>query len=338
MKIDHVNIHGLRALEQRDDALVGADGPWTSVCVRGPNGSGKTTWLEAVGQLWQWFRRCAKKRDWVQPSKDPRDGLLQEAQLVAAHFTGLPGPRPNLWLAWGEPATVASFVQEHRDTAIEVKGNRPRWDPDLLSWWDAEATRAELGQGSVPNMVLIGAEDKQVAPLRRNDLLSVEAGPAMRALYRYEPASRGSAHLEAVIGTLKLVDEARFHELERWVRDLFPGLEMAGFDERSRRPLFRLRSSETLLTLDRLSAGERSVLVNLVTVLRGLAPGGIVLLDEPELHMHLSLMRGTMAVLEQVVREMGGQLLVASHAPEVWNHFLPRGALVELSGRGARRG
>jgi hypothetical protein len=46
-------------------------------------------------------------------------------------------------------------------------------------------------------------------------------------------------------------------------------------------------------------------------------------------------MRGSLAALEQlVVRERGGQLIVASHAPEVWAHFRGAGALVELKGRG----
>ncbi len=70
------------------------------------------------------------------------------------------------------------------------------------------------------------------------------------------------------------------------------------------------------------SAGERAALISLFTVARWMAPGGVVLIDEPELHQHLSMMRANLAVLEQFVTvERKGQLIVASHAPEVWDHF-----------------
>jgi predicted ATPase len=85
------------------------------------------------------------------------------------------------------------------------------------------------------------------------------------------------------------------------------------------------------VTVDKLSAGERSVMINLTMVLRWLGPGGIVLLDEPELHQHSSLMRGNIAVLEAVVQDGGGQLIAASHADEVWQHFRARERIVDLS-------
>ncbi len=117
-----------------------------------------------------------------------------------------------------------------------------------------------------------------------------------------------------------------------WVSRLRPGLSLLNeFDAATQRPLFRLASGE-ILTVELLSAGERSLLINLGMVLRWLAPGGIVLLDEPELHLHLSLMRGSLAVTAAMISEQfAGQLLVASHAPEVWDHFTPSGSIIELA-------
>jgi predicted ATPase len=71
------------------------------------------------------------------------------------------------------------------------------------------------------------------------------------------------------------------------------------------------------------------------TVLRFGSPGCVVLLDEPELHQHRSLMRGGLAALERlVVERLSGQLIVASHAPEVWDHLRGRRAWEDLEGRG----
>jgi hypothetical protein len=336
MKIERVVIRGLRALEDRDDSLVGPNGPHLSVCLRGSNGSGKTTWLEALAELWQWFRRCTKRRAWVKPDRYPEHALLHEARLVAARLSGLPGPRSDLWLAWGAASEVEGLVIGEEDPPLRVVDGVPVWDPELLRWWDAHASRAEAGVGHVPNVVFIGAEDKVVRSLKANELFDATGMPAALALYRYQSQSKGPAHLEALISALKLVREDRFDLLSRWIRELLPGLELSGFDEQTRRPLFLLSRSGRVLTLDRLSAGERSVIINLVVLTRWLSPGGVVLLDEPELHQHISLMQGSMAVTEELVRQLGGQLLVASHAPEVWDHFRPRGALIDLAGRGRR--
>lgn len=49
--------------------------------------------------------------------------------------------------------------------------------------------------------------------------------------------------------------------------------------------------------------------------------GGIVLLDEPNLHLHISLVSQLMHALDLIVREREGQLIVASHSEKVWEFF-----------------
>ena len=58
MKIRRVVIHGLKALAARDDTFGLEPGGTlaSSVCLRGLNGSGKTTYLEAISSLWLRFR------------------------------------------------------------------------------------------------------------------------------------------------------------------------------------------------------------------------------------------------------------------------------------------
>lgn len=332
MHIDHVTIQGLRALRQRDDAIGARLGAGTAVCVRGLNGAGKTTYLAAIAELWQWFRRCAKKRAWAAPSGNEQ-GLLAEAALVAVCFAGLPGPMPRMWLAFGRGPALAGFVSGRDDCPVRVELGQPTFDPALLEWWDTAFTRAEAGaaDNSVPNVIFIGAEDKIVPQSRKSDLESVAGAPPYLALARYESQARGAAHLESIIGTLKLAHPARFDALTAWVEKLMPGMQLRGFDE-ARRPIFHLEALQAELSVQHLSAGERSTLINLVTVLRWGAPGGLILIDEPELHLHLSLLRGNVAVLDALARRGGGQLLVASHAPDVWRHFDVDHAFVELEG------
>lgn len=325
MRIERVIIRKLRALRDRDDRLVGLDGKtFSAACLRGLNGSGKTTYLEAIAELWQWFRLCAIKRDYTAPAPG---SCLHEAELVAAHFTDLPGPRQQMWLGWSSHGTETDSLPEQlNDDAVP--------DEDSLSFWDKLMTRAEIGMEPglrPPNIVWIEAENKYVAPLASDALLRPGPTPAFVPMARYHPEVTGAAHLEGLLLTLFLARREHWDLLSRWIGELRPGLSMlSDFDVATRRPQFRLATGE-ILTVDRLSAGERSLLINLCTLLRWLSPGGIVLLDEPELHQHLSLMRASLAVLETIItEEFHGQLIVASHAPEVWDHFRHTGALIDL--------
>lgn len=328
MKIERVIIQDLRSLRSRDDHLDVTGGGSTSVCLRGLNGSGKTSWLEAVAHLWQWFRRCAQARGYVRP--DSRS-LLAEARLVAVLLDGLPGPRPRMWVAFGAPEALDPLIDASALWPLRTVGHGVRWDPDVLAWWDEAFSRAEAGVSTVPNFVFIEAEAKFVPELRRAELQAPAAGPVYLPVARHTPSARGAGHLEGLMRTLGLARRAEWETLREALHQLRPGLELlAHFDEATLRPLFRINGG-AVVTVDKLSAGERSVLINLCLVLRWLAPGGIVLLDEPELHQHVSLTRGALAVTEGlVVDRFGGQLLVASHSPEVWDHFRIDGRLLEL--------
>ncbi len=82
MRVERVVIRKLRALRDRDDLLTSEDGSSLgAVCLRGLNGSGKSTYLHALAQLWQWFHRCTQRGGYAKPEAK---SLLLEAELVAA--------------------------------------------------------------------------------------------------------------------------------------------------------------------------------------------------------------------------------------------------------------
>lgn len=82
-----------------------------------------------------------------------------------------------------------------------------------------------------------------------------------------------------------------------------------------------------------LSAGELRALTLLIRVVRGLRPGGILLLDEPEMHLHPAQLLGFLEILERQVLDADGQVILSSHAPQVWDRYRSLGLCVELGGR-----
>jgi len=344
MKIARVVFRGLKALEQRDDAFTFDPSglPAQSLCLRGVNGSGKTTYLEAVASLWQLFRRWSQRRKHVTLSKND---LLSRADLVAVRLVDLPGPAPDLWLVYGRHEAWESVPDRGESAVVGVLGTGNRGNmknlhlrgqgQELLSFWNDRATRLEQpasrsGVESLPNMVLIGAEDRLIQPLRGDDLFELAPESSFRFLARYRASDKKTDHIENSLSALLAVDPDRFRAVASRIGQVLPHLSLLDrADAETRRPLVRLAKGAEV-TLDQLSAGERAAVIALFTVARWLTSGGVVLIDEPELHQHISLMRTNLAVLERYIESLEGQLVVASHAPEVWDHYRSRGALIDL--------
>ena len=73
----------------------------------------------------------------------------------------------------------------------------------------------------------------------------------------------------------------------------------------------------------------------MANTLRQLAPSllkiGVVLLDEPDLHIHISMVAQLLQTLEFVARARNGQLIAASHSELVWDYFARDEERIDLS-------
>lgn len=85
--------------------------------------------------------------------------------------------------------------------------------------------------------------------------------------------------------------------------------------------------------LEALSAGEQRIVRLLIAIARDLHPGGVLLIDETESHLHPSQVLGLITTLEQLTLPSGGQLILTSHMPEVWRRYNSLGVSVTLEGR-----
>jgi hypothetical protein len=71
-------------------------------------------------------------------------------------------------------------------------------------------------------------------------------------------------------------------------------------------------------TIDAMSSGEKGLILTFLLIARTLAPGGLILLDEPELHLNPAVCRSLLSFLyDNYIQPHDLQAIVCSHSPEI---------------------
>ena len=83
----------------------------------------------------------------------------------------------------------------------------------------------------------------------------------------------------------------------------------------------------------RMSMGERRIACLCAMAAVQLKPGGLLMLDEPDVHLHPSQTLGLLATLENLTLNKNGQMWVISHQEALWRRYEELGLLVALSRR-----
>ena len=233
-------------------------------------------------------------------------------------------------------STVLSCIQDtfdavvlHKRTSVRgsvallVRGLTQQGDTLLIR--SRSAAFLKRVRAMFPGAVVIGdAAGKQLGP---KDLLASktpntllcdvygahamtikEAQEALAALYREEPE-----RCEQLIASIGLFLVGKSLRIEA-------GAPYVSLEDGGRHALAGL------------SAGELRALTLLIRIVRSLRPGGILLLDEPEMHLHPAQLLGFLEILERLVLDADGQIVLSSHAPQVWNRYRSLGMCVELGG------
>jgi len=78
-----------------------------------------------------------------------------------------------------------------------------------------------------------------------------------------------------------------------------------------------LLSDGSQLDVDRLSSGETQLLLILYRLLFNASSGSLVLLDEPEISLHISWQQKLSSILLDISRLRGLQIVVATHSPQI---------------------
>jgi len=310
-----------------------------SLLLIGPNGSGKTTLLTIIAELWQFLPDNLIAGD---PPTIPAD-IFNSVAMAAIEIVGLES-EPVWIIGTGADKKiyqefVATQVNSHKIVGIYTDEDLV---PSLTSWyippgsaelvtdnppteweqhWTQRLIENFLGKRhDLPNMVYLESERRQLLPAEEK--FSVQPEPdEFRWLARYEPTISRKGSLQNYLYNLKVIDEGAFQRIVDETNAFLIGKKLNGFN----------RQGELMVQVDgrgqhpitELSSGEKQVLLMLATITRWLRPGGIVLIDEPDLHLHISLTTAFVRHLRRMIADRGGQLIIASHEPELWKEFTP---------------
>ncbi|MDO9179514.1 MAG: ATP-binding protein [Agitococcus sp.] len=318
------------------------------VLFTGANGCGKSTVLRSVAMLWEAVGYWLDYRKPLPKNHIARE-WLQRWGGCAVILEGIPNTHQPIGLFFGERDWIEKLSA--KESSIEWMGEgisyteknniskRALFLPEskwLNDWADARKKMIlSFEKSSYPNVVFLDAEERRWVQPKRNVGEAKADDSSLRWLPRYIASDDWKGQLEASLITLKTTQLHTYHSVIRQLNEFLAGKEIdpdikAG-ENRLRVKLKGQRGQSH--TLDELSAGEHQVLILIYLLARWAEEGCVVLIDEPDLYLHPSLVSVMLANLEKMVAEKHGQLIMTSHQPEIWQRYEASGKRIELGAK-----
>ena len=310
--IQSVRIKGFKRFTESTLRLPG------HVVLAGPNNTGKTTVLQAIASWSLALRRWRELNDF-----NPRSGYTF-APIARQSFTSVPLRSFDLlWINRLYNARIQVEVElRHSDgwsVSMEFKADsteqiyvRPRADTP------AETLRAlDLGVVFVPPMTGIGIDEPVFQSPKIEQLLGL---------------GRPGEVLRNLLAEASHVDSA-WDALQASMVKLF-GYRLLPPDTSGPhiRAEYRMADAEGVVRphFDIASAGSGFQQVLMLLAFLNTRPGAVLLLDEPDAHLHIILQDAIYHELKAVAARQGSQLIIATHSEIVINAVEPRELYVML--------
>ena len=326
--IHTIRIRGFKRFHEVELRLPG------HLVLAGPNNTGKTTVLQAIASwalaLQRWFDVNRSDLRWehrgVPRGKRVADAIprplpYRRAPIARQAFTTVPLLSFDLlWRnrAYGDGGRIEIELQHDEGWSVTMEFTadsteqiyvRPRADvpSETLKTLDIRVM-------FIPPMTGVGIDEPVFQPAKIEQLLGLgRPGEVLRNLL-------ADAHGNA----------PAWNALQASIGKLF-GYELLPPDTSGAHILSEYRTSESRQPLDIASAGSGFQQVLMLLALLNTRSGAVMLLDEPDAHLHIILQDAIHYELRTVAARQRSQLIVATHSEVVINAVEPRELCVMLN-------
>jgi hypothetical protein len=181
-------------------------------------------------------------------------------------------------------------------------------------WQNRRKESMAGGRRDVPNIVYITSETRGLTraptpgkvpsdePMRNWHAVYDDKKPLIHTLYRHA-----------------LIDPKGFADTLDRVNSFLEQKRIIGFDENLNLAVETDFGGKH--DVYALSTGEQQAFILVAFAYRWLKPGGILLVDEPDLYMHPSWIEQIVRLLSNLAQDRRGQFIFTSHSPILWENF-----------------
>ncbi len=284
------------------------------VVLAGPNNTGKTTVLQAIAAWDLAFDRWRRLNDFQR-----HGGAYTKAPLTRQQFSAV--PLRSFDLLWRNRDYHGSVVIEIQSEAgwtvpMEFIANSTEqvYARPLHTVDPATLRRTELTTVFVPPMTGLGIEEPLYARQEFLDAMLAQARPGEVLRNLLHRASESEEAWSALCDSI-----AKLFDYELLPPDAGGAYILAEYRARRGGPRFDVASA---------GSGFQQVLM-LLTFLNT-RPGAVLLLDEPDAHLHIILQDAIFDELRSAAFASGSQLVIATHSEVIINGVDPRNLCVML--------
>ncbi|MHB8845221.1 MAG: ATP-dependent nuclease [Nitrospirota bacterium] len=286
------------------------------VVLAGPNNTGKTTLLQAIAAWDLAFRKWCELNEFQR-----RGGAYGYAPIARQAFAAV--PLRQFDLLWNQRNT-------HGNIEIEISHS--------LGW----RVTMEFFHDTTEQVKVRPKQDADPALLKALKLSTVFV-PPITGLNTQEPLYARQEYLDSTIGQGKpgevlrnlLVqakhNETAWHALQDAIQRLF-GYELLPPDEMGTYIIAEYRTAPGGPRFDIASAGSGFQQVLMLLTFLNTRPGSVLLIDEPDAHLHIILQEAIYGELRHVALDKQSQLIIATHSEVIIDSVEPRELFVLFDG------